>query len=99
MPLHWLHVSGARARRGAGALAGFAGFLARDLDRRFGAGGRFLERDLEVVAQVRAALRTAAPAAAAEDIAEAEDVAETREDVGEVGEDRRDRSRHRRPRR
>ena len=41
------------------------------------------KRDLEVVAQVGAALRAAAPAAAAEQIAEAEHVAE---DVGEVAE-------------
>ena len=49
----------------------------------------FVERDLEVVAQVGAALRTAAAAAAAEDIAEAEDVAEAAEDVLEAGEDGR----------
>ena len=87
---------GRRARRGAGARAGLAGLLARDLDRRLGAGRRFLEGDLEVVAQIGAALRAAAPPAAAEDVAEAEHVAEAGEDVGEVGEDRRDRSPRRR---
>ena len=50
----------------AGALAGVAGFLARDLDGRLGAGKRLLEADLEVVAEVGAALRAAAPAASAE---------------------------------
>src|SRR5262249_34930828 len=53
-----------------------------DLDRRLDAVGRFLEGDLEVVAQIRAALRAAAPAAA-----EAEDVAEAAEDVLEAVED------------
>ena len=50
---------------------------------------RFLERDLEVVAQVGAALRSAAPAAAAEQIAEAEHVAEDVGEVAELGEHRR----------
>ncbi len=48
---------------------------------------RLLERDLEVVAQVGAALRSAAPPPAAEHVAEAEDVAEPAEDVLEAGED------------
>ena len=69
---------GVRAGRGAGALAGLAGLLARDLDRGLGAGGGLLEGDLEVVAQVGAALRPAAPPPAAEDVAEPEDVAEAR---------------------
>src|SRR5205814_8233218 len=60
-----------------------------NLDRGLGPGGGLLERDLEVVAEIGAALRTAAPAALPEDVAEAEDVAEPREDVGEVGEDGR----------
>ena len=47
----------------------------------------FLEGDLEVVPKVGAALRAAAAAAAAEQIAEAEDVAETAEDVLESRED------------
>ena len=59
---------------------------------------RFLERDLEVVAQIGAALRAAAPAAAAEEIAEAEDVAEDVGEVVEVREDGRDRIRRRRRR-
>ena len=54
-----------------------------------GALRRFLEGDLEVVAQIGAALRTAAARAAAEQIAEAEDVAEAAEDVFEAGEDAR----------
>src|SRR5690606_35292318 len=58
------------------------------LDRRLGAGVRLFERDLEVVAQVRATLWTSA-AAPAEDIAEPEDIAQVREEVAEVGEDRR----------
>ncbi len=71
-------------------LARLAGFLPRNLDGRFGAARRFLERDLEVVAQIGAALRAAAAPAAAEQIAEAEHVAEdVAEDVAELGEDRR----------
>src|SRR5262249_12659074 len=42
--------------------------------------------DLEVVAQIRAPLRPAATPAAAEDVAEAEQVAEIAEDVLEAGE-------------
>ena len=48
------------AGRRAGSLAGVAGFLARDLDVRLDALGRLLELDLEVVAEVGAALRSAA---------------------------------------
>src|SRR5262249_37723989 len=48
-----------------------------------------LEADLEVVAQVRALLRPGAPASAAEQIPEAEDVAEAAEDVLEADEGRR----------
>ena len=64
--------------------------MARDLDRGFRALRGLLERDLEVVAEVRAALRAAAPpaAAGAEQVAETEHVAE---DVGEVAELREDR--------
>ena len=83
----------ARRRRGAGcgarAAAGLTGLLTRDLDGRFGALRGLLERNLHVVAQVGAALRPAAPAAAAEHVAEAEDVAEAAEDVLEVREDGR----------
>src|SRR5438105_3927063 len=49
----------------------------------------FFELALEFVAEVGAALRPAAATAAAEQIAEAEDVAETAEDVFEAGEDAR----------
>ena len=60
----------------------------------------FLERDLEVVAQISAALRTAAPAAAAaEQIAEAEHVAEDVGEVAELLEHATDRTRRRRRRR
>ena len=45
--------------------------------------GRFLKRNFEVVAEIGAALRATAPAAAAEEVAEAEHVAQ---DVGEVPE-------------
>src|SRR5262249_52250245 len=72
-----------RSGRRPGAVAGFAVLLARNLDRGLGTARRFLERDLEVVAQVGAALRSAAPAPTAEQIAEAQHVAE---DVGEVAE-------------
>ena len=65
-----------RAGSGTRALAGLAGLLARDLDRRLGAGGGLLEGDLEVVAQIGTALRPAAPPPAAEDVAEPEGVAE-----------------------
>ena len=64
--------------------AGGAGLGPGDLDVGLGAEGRLLEGQLEVVAQVGAAPR-ARRGAAAEDVAEAEEVAE---DVAEVGEDR-----------
>src|SRR3989442_1654573 len=76
-----------RARRRAGSVTGRAVLLSWDLDRRFCAARRFLERDLEVVPQVGAALRSAAPAAAAKQIPETEDVTKTAEDVFEAGED------------
>jgi hypothetical protein len=76
-----------RARRCAVSAARFTRDLSRNLNRRFDALGGFVERDLEVVAQVGAALWTAAPpAAAAEDIAKAEDVAKATEDVFEAAE-------------
>ena len=79
---------GLGARRGSGAFAALARFFARDLDRRLGARRGLLEGDLEVVPKIRAALGTsAASPAAAEDVAEAEDVSKAREDVREVGED------------
>ena len=53
--------------------------------------------DLEVVAQIGAALRTAAPAVpGAEDVAEAEHAAEDVGEVAELVEDRRIETRHRR---
>ena len=61
----------------AGAVAGFAFRHRRDAYLCFGAPCRLFERDLEVVAQVRAALYAAAPAAASA----AEDVPE---DVGKI---------------
>ena len=87
------------ARLGRGASRGprpstrFARFLAGDLNRRFGADGGFLEADFEVVAEIGAALRTAAAAPSAEDVAESERVAESGKDVGEIGKDRRIESR------
>src|SRR5438552_1950807 len=76
-----------RSGRRARAFARLAVFLARNLDRGFGSGRRLFERDFEVVAQIGAALRTAAAARAAKQVAEAEDVAEAAEDVFEAGED------------
>src|SRR5688572_20826334 len=76
-----------RPRCRAAARTGVARLLPRDLDSRLGALGRFVEGNLEVVAQVGAALDTAAPVAAAKDVAKAEDVAEAAEDVLEAGED------------
>ena len=66
----------------------FACFEPRDLDGRLDPFGRFFERDLEVVPQVGSALGASA-AAAAEQIAEPEHVAESAEDVFEAGERRR----------
>src|SRR5437762_105202 len=57
------------ARRRARAAARLAGFFARYLDGGFGPFVRLLERDLEIVAKIGAALRAAAPPAAAEDVA------------------------------
>src|SRR5262249_28323988 len=59
----------AGARGGARAVAGFALLLPRNLDDRFRAVRGFLKRDLEVVAEIGAALRPATPPAAAEQIA------------------------------
>jgi hypothetical protein len=55
-------------------MARLARFHGRDADLGLGAARRLLERDLEVVAQVRAAKDGGSPAPAAEDVAE--DVAE-----------------------
>ena len=88
-PRHCGHVLGVGARRRARSAAGLAALLPRNLDGGLGAARRFLERDLEVVAEIGAALRPAAPAAAAEQVAEAEHVAEDVGEVAELGEDRR----------
>src|SRR5262245_42689607 len=77
---------GRAARRRARALARLAGLFARNLDGRLGPGERLLEGDLEVVAQIRAPLRSTATAASAEDVAEAEQIAEIPEDVLEARE-------------
>ena len=78
-----------RTRRRSGARAGFAGLLTRDLDGRLGPSRRLLERDLEIVAEVAAALRTAAAASAAEQIAEPEHVAQPAKQILETLEDGR----------
>src|SRR5581483_7035084 len=55
-----LRADGGRAPGlGSRSVAGLAGLLPRDLHRGFGAVRRLLERDLEVVAQIGAALRPA----------------------------------------
>ena len=51
---------GFRPLRGARAGTGLARFVTGNLERRLGAARRFFEGDLEVVAQVGPALRTAA---------------------------------------
>ena len=71
----------------ARAVARLTLLLPGDLQRHLGALGRFLERDLQVVAQIGTALRAAAAAALPEDVAQPEDVAEAAEDVFESGED------------
>src|SRR5262245_11888408 len=78
-----------RAGRRSRSVTRLAVLLPRNLNRRLGPDRRFFEGDLEVVAQIGAALRTAAAPAAAKEIAEAEDVAEPAKDVFEAGEDRR----------
>ncbi len=73
-----------RAGFRAGPAARVAGLHRRDADLGLGAARRLLERDLEVVAQVRAAIdRRAAARAAAEDVAE--DVAERVGEAAEAG--------------
>src|SRR5215470_18169940 len=64
-------------------MAGFTRLLPRNLNRRFHAFGGFLEGDLQVVAKIGSALRTAPAACIAEQISESEHVPE---DVGEVAE-------------
>ncbi len=61
---------GASAGFGAGATAGAAFVHGRHAQLRFGAARRLFQRDLEVVAQIRAAVDVATPAARlAEDVA------------------------------
>src|SRR5215204_2042098 len=67
---------GRRSCRRAGARAGLARLFAGNLDRRLGAGVGLFEQDLEVVAQIRAALRAAAATASAEHVAKAEQIPE-----------------------
>ena len=55
---------------GAAAVAGLAFLQRRDADLGFGAARGFLETDLEVVAQIGAAIDVGASAPAAEDVAE-----------------------------
>ena len=75
------------ARFRARALAAIAGFHARHLDIGGEPHDRLLETDFQIVAYVFAALRASAPpaaaTAAAEQIAEAEEIAQ---DVAEIGE-------------
>src|SRR5262245_15166642 len=78
-----------RAGRSSRAVTRLARLLPRDLDRGLDTTGRFVERDLEVVAQIRATLRPSASALAAEHLANPEDVAETAQDVFKACEDRR----------
>ena len=70
----------------AAAAARRAALEARDVERLFVSERRLLESDLEVVAQVGSGRRSpGAPPRAAEQVAEAEEVAQ---DVAEIGEDR-----------
>ena len=87
LPLALRACGGRGPRLRAGAAAGLARFVPRNLDGGRGALGRFIERDLEVVAEIAAALRSAAPLPAKQ-VAKTEHVAE---DVAEVElvEDRR----------
>src|SRR5204862_5909759 len=85
-----LRTCGRRAsRRCAGAVTRFTRFESGHVNRGLDAFGRFLEADLQVVPQIGSTLRPSAPPASAEDVAEAEHVAQPAEDVAEVGEDRR----------
>jgi hypothetical protein len=69
----------------ATAMALSAGFVARNFDLRCCSERRFFKREFHIVAKVRAALNARATAAsAAEDIAEAEEIAE---DVAKIGKD------------
>ncbi len=68
---------------GARAMAGLAFVQRRNADLGFGAARGFLQRDLEVVAQVGPAIHIGAAAAAAEDVAE--DVAERIRETAHAG--------------
>ena len=75
-------------RRSADAFTFLAGFQSRDTQLRRHAGGGFLERNFEIVAQVRAALcrRPArARASATKDITEAKQIAEDVFDAAKAG--------------
>ena len=78
---------GPAGRPRAAALS--ASLVAGDLDGGFGAFGGLVKRDLQVVSQARTPLCAAPATAAAEQIAESEEVAQTAQDVPEVGEDGR----------
>src|SRR5439155_4954451 len=76
---------GRAAFLGARAAASRAGLRTRNLDLGLEAEGGFLKGNLQVIAQVRAALRARSPRLpAAENVAEAEEIAE---DVFEIRED------------
>ena len=64
-------------------MARVTGLVARNLDGGLGSPGGFVEGNLEIVPEVRAALRSAAPRAA-EEIAESEHVSEAAENVLEA---------------
>src|SRR5262249_3787618 len=59
--------------------AGFARLLSRDLDRGLHSARGLVERDFQVVAQIRSTLRPAAAALPAEHVTDAEDVAKPAE--------------------
>ena len=70
MPVAGRALDGLRAGLGTRAVAGRALIECRNADLGFGAARRFLESDLEVVAQVGPAIHVGAPAASAENIPE-----------------------------
>ena len=78
---------GLRAWRGPVAVTGGTWFLPGNLNGGFGPFGGLVKRDLEVVSQVGAPLRPSA-SRTSKDVAEAEHVAETTEDVLEAAEHR-----------
>ena len=68
-------------------MARLAALVARNLDGRLDTLRRFVEGDLQVIAKIRAALRSAAATLPAEHLADTEDVAESAKDVFEAGKD------------